>query len=123
MIFFIPHLVYSINICYLHGVGVPQTVLVAVVEILDRHQLGEGLEAHVMHVAMVTGPQGDTGDPWRSEERILGLRNCLRAPGPAPALETGPGLHGEVGSEVRITLIITWNLNHLFFLLANLHPD
>ena len=40
--------------CYLHRVGVPQTVLVAVVEIVDRYQLGQGLEAHVMHVPRVS---------------------------------------------------------------------
>ena len=39
--------------CYLHRVGVPQTVLVAVVEIMDRHQLRQGLEAHVMYMARV----------------------------------------------------------------------
>ena len=39
--------------CYLHGVGVPQAVLVAVVEIMDGHELGEGLEAHVMNMADV----------------------------------------------------------------------
>ena len=130
MILFIPppslQISFEINMCYLHGVGVPQAVLVAVVEIMDRYELGEGLEAHVMNMthgvcwprmAGVTGhwPPTDTGGPRGSEEGVLSLCDGLSAsPAAAPALETRPGLHSE---ELGITSLhspFSWSICILF---------
>ena len=72
---------------YLHGVGVTEAVLVAVVELLH---LAEGLEAEVHGVAVpLPGPrQPEPG----VEQRGLAGDNLGAAPA-APALEAGPGLH------------------------------
>ena len=135
MILFIPPSLqrsFKINMCYLHGVGVPQAVLVAVVEIMDGHELGEGLEAHVMNMADVcwprmagvTGhwPSADTGGHRGAQERVLSLRDGLCSSPAAPALETGPGLHCEVRSEMRHGhhVVGNWESLHFSFFLINL---
>ena len=72
---------------YLHGVGVTEAVLVAVVELLH---LAEGLEAEVHGVAVpLPGPRQP--EPGVEQRGLAG--DDLGAAPAAPALEAGPGLH------------------------------
>ena len=67
-------------------------------------QLGEGLEAHVMDMSLVSRPHDQARVARGTQQRVPGLSHRLRASASSPTLKAGPGLHSDNLRSGHVTL-------------------